>query len=99
MISDMVIRDIITWIAAVLSVYRMAHMIAMEDGPFDVFSTLRGKVGQSNWIGRGFHCVLCISFWLTLPAIFVHWVIIDPILAWLSIAGACLILHKKLYLK
>lgn len=99
MISDMVIRELIIWVAAVLSIYRISHAVAMEDGAFDIFSIIRNRFHQSNWISRGLHCVLCISAWLSaIPAFLIHWTVLDPILAWLSIAGACLIIHKKLYL-
>ena len=34
------------FILAVLAVYRIAFMLAREDGPFDVFAIIRGKVGM-----------------------------------------------------
>ena len=46
-----------------LAVYRISNMIAQEDGAFDMFARLRTWVGQKSWIGRGIHCVLCVSFW------------------------------------
>lgn len=51
-----------------LAVYRVAHMVAAEDGPADVFTRIRYRIGQRSWIGRGFHCPLCLSFWLAWPA-------------------------------
>ena len=77
---------------AVLAVYRVAHMAAREDGPFDVFARLRERAGQKTWVGRGLHCVLCISFWLSLPAAFLTG--LPWFLAWLGIAGGVLVLHK-----
>jgi hypothetical protein len=74
-----------------LAVYRVAHMLAREDGPFDLFAIWRDRIGQHNWIGRGFHCVLCISFWLSLLAMawvmFSQSVILDAVVIWLAIAG------------
>lgn len=81
---------------ATLATYRISRMIALEDGPADVLSLLRERVGQSSWIGRGLHCVLCISFWLS-------WCIVwllplnsvsEYVLTALGIAGACVIIHK-----
>lgn len=46
-----------------LAIYRVAVMLATEDGPFDIFSRLRWAVGQKSWVGRGLHCALCLSFW------------------------------------
>ena len=83
-----------TWlwfVIGVLAVYRVAHMLAREDGPFDVFSLVREKVGQDSWVGRGLHCVLCISFWLSLPAALL--VGLPWLMGWLGIAGGVLVIH------
>ena len=58
--------DLWLWIIiAGLANYKAAHMVSQDgdDGPFDVFKTLRNKVGTANWIGKGFHCFSCTSFW------------------------------------
>jgi hypothetical protein len=90
------------FLLALLGVYRLSHMIAMEDGPFDAFAELRDRVGQGNWIGRGLHCPLCLSFWLSLCM--VGWLgfvglLLPPynLISWLGLAGGCLVLHKLLY--
>ncbi len=90
------------FLLALLGVYRLSHMIAMEDGPADMFATLRDRSGQANWIGRGLHCVLCVSFWLALGM--VAWLIFTGLLSWqhwpvtwLGLAGGCLVLHRLLY--
>lgn len=85
------------WVVlAVLATYRIARMIALEDGPFDVFSLMRERVGQSEWVGRGVHCVLCLSFWIA-------WLVVlllplgslpEYILAALGIAGGVVVIHK-----
>ncbi len=83
-------------ILSVLAVYRLSYLIAKEDGPFDMFSVMRGKISQENWIGRGLHCVLCVSFWLSfLPAFWLYWGRpINVIIGWLGIAGAVMVLYK-----
>lgn len=90
--------DWLRFVIAPLAVYRVAHMLAIEDGPFDVFALWRNRIGQHNWIGRGFHCVLCISFWLSLLAmawvIFSKSIFLDALMIWLSIAGLVLIFHQ-----
>jgi hypothetical protein len=50
----MLLRVVIVALAA----YRIARMIALEDGPFDVFSRFRSKFDKPkgvplNWIERG----------------------------------------------
>lgn len=87
---------VVSYAIAVLSVYRVARMLAHEDGPFAAFSWLRGKLGQKNWIGRGFHCPLCMGFWLAAGAAY----LVGPntvqlwALLWLGIAGGQVLLWK-----
>lgn len=74
-------------------------MIAREDGPADLFAWWRGVVGQSNWIGRGLHCVLCVSYWLSAVAFF--WTLqqsgaLLALVYWHAVAGGILVLHKVL---
>jgi hypothetical protein len=96
-------RARVTWlttILAILATYRLAHVVAMEDGPFDAFTRLRTRVGQATWVGRGIACPLCLSFWLALP---MAGLTLDGgvvgvfVVMWLGVAGGVLILHKVLY--
>lgn len=50
-------------------------MVTSEDGPFDVFISLRSWLGAYNldaqgqprsWTGRGIRCIYCVSFWIGL---------------------------------
>ena len=55
---------ILAWILiAGLAVYKVARAIASEEGPFSIFLRWRDHLGQGSWIGRGFNCVSCLSFW------------------------------------
>lgn len=83
-------------ILAVLSTYRVSRMMALEDGPADVFSLMRERVGQSSWIGRGLHCCLCLSFWLSWLAVLLLPLqnVSEYVLAALGIAGAVVVIHK-----
>ena len=87
--------DWLRFLIAVLATYRLAYMLAREDGPFDLFSTWREKVGQSAWYGRGFHCVLCMSFWIALPAALVAFGL-SGFLAWFGVAGGVLVIFLVL---
>lgn len=79
----------------ILAVYRVAHMIAKEDGPFDVLARIRGKVDpeQKTWIGRGLNCVACLSFYIS----FVAFALGGSWLDWLAVAGGVLVLYKATY--
>jgi hypothetical protein len=54
-----------------LANYKAAHMVSQpgDDGPFDLFKTFRDFVGEKTWIGKGFHCFSCVSFWGGLIAV------------------------------
>lgn len=81
--------------AAILAVYRVAHMIAKEDGPFDALAWIRGRIDpdQKTWVGRGLNCVLCLSFWLSLVALGLGGSWLD----WLAVAGGVLVLYRVAY--
>ena len=85
-------------ILAGLASYRLAFAIAREDGPFDVLANLRERVDQNSWVGRGLRCVLCLSFWISLPAAIVALsaapTLIDFLLVWGGIAGGILVAHR-----
>lgn len=83
------------FVLVTLAVYRVARIIAMEDGPFDVFARIRGAIdpNQRAWIGRGLNCVLCISFWIAgLAALIVGATWIE----WLAMSGVIAIYREVL---
>lgn len=50
----------------VFATYRIARMVAHEEGPFEVFTRLRTLVVNKwpdTWLERGIFCALCVSFW------------------------------------
>lgn len=95
---------------AAFAVYRLAYMIAREEGPFDLFDRLRTVAGRlpvekdgnrtrAHWIQRGLGCPLCISWWLALPAAgIVVYSLSQPLMMafalWPVIAGICLFLYQ-----
>jgi hypothetical protein len=88
----------ILFIAGVLACYRVARMLALEDGPSDLFATVRGRFDpqQATWVGRGLNCPLCIGFWVALVVAALigagSWQ--SFILLWLAVAGGQVVLHK-----
>jgi len=82
-----------------LLTYRLARMVTQEDGPFDCFTRLRQWVGQVSWVGRGFHCVACTSFYLAgMAALYlalfgvISWR--DFPLVWFGTAGGSLAMYQ-----
>lgn len=89
--------DWLRLLLAVGLVFRLSHAVALEDGPFDIFSRLQARAGGGkNWVGRGLSCVLCVSWWLAVPAVLLlypaTWA--EAVLLWGGIAGAVVVIHK-----
>lgn len=84
-----------------LAVYRVARMLAKEDGPWNLFQRFRNQhTTQGDWFAVGIRCPLCIGFWLALPVGAIYaltapgtdlWLI--P-LYWCGIAGGAVLLRK-----
>jgi hypothetical protein len=79
---------------AVLATWRVAHLVAHEDGPFDVILALRRRAG-SGFLGRLMDCPYCLSLWIAAPLALVlgssasAWV-----MAWLAISGGASLLER-----
>jgi hypothetical protein len=77
---------------AVLATWRLCHLIAHEDGPFDAIVRLRVAAGQGQF-GHLLDCPYCLSLWLAAPfaaLIATGW--LQSGMLWLAISGgACLI--------
>lgn len=80
------------FVLAALATWRLAHLLALEDGPFDLVVRLRLRLGEA---GRALDCIHCMSLWVAAPlALFV-----DPTLQswwciWLALSGAAGLLHQ-----
>ena len=82
------------FIVAGLAIYRISRMLTEEEGPFAVFSTLRGLFPPVNWVGRGMECVMCVSVWVALPiALYLDWAGDWP-LTWLALSAITVIIRK-----
>lgn len=91
-----------TWqvfILAAFATYRVSRMLAQEDGPFDALTRVRARAGQQTWIGRGLHCIWCLSFWVALAVACglaaqgsILWR--DLWLVWLGLAGGGIAIYQ-----
>lgn len=86
-------------VLSILSVYRVSRMLATEEGPFALLARWRDVVGQESWLGRGFHCQACVSFWAGLTAAlwvsafgFAPWPLLP--LFWCAVSGGAVLLYR-----
>lgn len=79
---------------AILATWRVTHLLAEEDGPFDSMLKLRARLGTSQ-AGRLMDCFQCLSLWIAVPFTFVvtrsTWMWIP---AWLALSGAACLLER-----
>lgn len=77
---------------AVLATWRLGHLVAREDGPFDIVTRCRIAAGTGG-LGRLMDCPYCLSLWFSVP--FAAWLASDwghGLVLWLAISGgACLV--------
>lgn len=85
---------------SILATWRLCHLVASEDGPFDAIVALRRLAGTGLW-GRLMDCPYCLSLWFAAP--FAAWMAVgvrDGIVLWLAISGgSCLMEHAAAALR
>jgi hypothetical protein len=94
---EMLLRVVI----AALAAYRVARMIAMEDGPFDCFSRFRSKFDKPrgtprNWIERGVECPLCLGAYTSavmLGLSYLDYAVYGVV--WLAVSGLQVAIQKQ----
>jgi hypothetical protein len=74
-------------VIAILATWRVAHMVAHEDGPFDIIVRLRARAGDGVF-GHLMDCPYCLSIWIGIPFAFMLGNSIPAwVAAWLAISG------------
>src|SRR5437763_16308996 len=79
---------------ASLATWRVAHLLAHEDGPGDVLVKLRVKLGHGFWATL-LDCFYCLSAWVA--AAFVPVVTMrlgEGAAVWLALSGAACLLER-----
>ena len=79
---------------AVLATWRLTHLIAREDGPADLITRLRARLGGA-WLGHLMDCFNCTSLWVAAPlAWWLATSLGDGIVLWLALSGAVCLLER-----
>jgi len=82
------------FVLSVLATWRVSHLLASEDGPWDAIARLRGRLGASV-LGRMMDCFGCTSLWVALPLSL--FVVRDPLavfVCWLALSGFAMLLER-----
>jgi hypothetical protein len=81
-------------VVGILAVWRLTHLLAAEDGPWDVVVRLRGAAGDGLW-GRLLDCFYCLSLWVAAPAallVAVSWR--ERLLVWPALSAGAILLER-----
>lgn len=83
------------WLAlGILCTWRLTHLLAFENGPFDFIVRLRRATSSSVW-GRMLDCFNCLSLWVAAPiAIAVGGRWLESLLCWLAYSGGAILLDR-----
>ena len=86
--------DSLQLIIVILAIWRITHLIVVEDGPWDLVYKLRKAVGQGFW-GSLMDCFFCLSLWIALPlGVYFAETTINKCIYWLAFSGGASLLHK-----
>jgi hypothetical protein len=84
----------IRFVVAALAIWRVTHLLALEDGPADIIVRLRLRLGR-GFIGALMDCFKCLSLWIAAPAaLFVARRPLDRLFTWLALSGAACLLER-----
>jgi len=77
-----------------LAAWRITHLFAREDGPFNSIFRLR-KMAGAGFFGSLLDCPYCLSIWVAIPfAIYIARNLKEGILLWLALSGGICLLEK-----
>jgi hypothetical protein len=81
-------------IVGTLSVWRVTHLFAAEDGPWQLLAWFRRRAGVGFFAGL-LDCFYCLSLWIAAP---VAWLIGESwkerALLWLALSGGAILLER-----
>jgi hypothetical protein len=81
-------------VVGILATWRIAHILAHEDGPAALIARARAALGE-RLLGRMLDCFHCVSLWVAAPiALWVTMRLIDACLVWLALSGAACLCER-----
>jgi hypothetical protein len=82
------------FILGVLAIWRLTHLLAIEDGPFHLVATLRRWAG-SGFLGSLMDCFYCLSLWVAAPfAVLLGGSRQEQLLLWPALSGAAILVNR-----
>jgi hypothetical protein len=77
-----------------LGVWRVTHLLAAEDGPWNVTVWIRRKAGSGFW-GKLLDCFYCLSLWMAVPfALIIGEGVRERSCLWLAFSAGAILLER-----
>jgi Protein of unknown function (DUF1360) len=77
-----------------LGVWRLTHLLVVEDGPWRVAVRLRQSAGV-GFFGDLLACFYCLSLWIAVPfAFLIGDTMLERALLWPALSGAAILLER-----
>jgi hypothetical protein len=86
--------SIVDVVAGSVAIWRVTHLLAKEDGPWDLIVSLRKLAGSSTF-GKMLDCFYCLSVWVAVPfawALGTNWK--ERLILWPALSGAAILLER-----
>jgi uncharacterized protein DUF1360 len=81
-------------ILGILGVWRVTHLLAAEDGPWDAIARIRLRLGHGVW-GRLLDCFYCLSLWIAAAFAWTLGASVkESLLLWLAMSGGAILLER-----
>jgi hypothetical protein len=82
------------FVLGTLAVWRIAHLLNAEDGPWNLLTGLRRAAGAGFW-GKLLDCFYCLTLWIAIPfAYFLNAEWKERGLLWLALSGSASLLEQ-----
>jgi hypothetical protein len=89
-----VTERVFEFVIAAIGVWRISHLLTLEDGPWRMFARLRHAVRHHRWSDL-LDCLYCTSIWVAIPfaSMLSHgvrdWLLLSP-----ALSGAAILLER-----
>jgi len=81
-------------VVGILVVWRLAHLLYAENGPWDSMVRLRSAAGAGFWGGL-LDCFYCLSLWMALPfALLLGDGLLEKLLLWPALSAGAIMLER-----
>lgn len=88
--------ELYRFVLGTLCVWRITHLLHIEDGPGEMIAKLRERTGDGFW-GRLMDCFYCLSLWIAVP--FAIWLGVDlreRSLLWPALSAGAILIERAI---